>query len=167
MVGSTSVSRFLERHPENYKRDRKHAHNFGDMQQHSEKVQIVKEDFGVTDEEDIWNMDDPGFRSGSGKTHWVIFMYAKKPLLLIDPDNRDYITSIETIGGGGRDIPPTVILAGVNILEMWVKNNLFDDIGFATSPTGYDIAITWLNITVGKVCWEYGDFCISMALDRT
>ena len=117
------------------------------MQQHFEKFQIVKEDLGVTDE-DTSNIDETGFRIGSGKTHWVISTHAKKPPLLIDPDNRDYITSIETISGGGRDIPPIVILAGVYILEKWVKNNLPDDIGFATSPTGYsndDIALAWLK----------------------
>ncbi len=93
------------------------------MKQHFEKFQIAKEDLGVTDE-DTWNMDETGFRIGCGKTHWVISTHAKKPPLLIDPDNRDYVTSIETISGGGRDIPPIVILAGVNILEKWVKNNL-------------------------------------------
>ena len=154
MVGSTWVSRFLARHPQYFKRkqkplaaDRKHAHNLDDMQRHFEKFQIAKEDLGVTDE-DTWNMDETGFRIGCGKTHWVISTYAKKPLLLMDPDNRDYVTSIETISGGGRNIPSIVILAGVNILEKWVKNNLPDDIGFATSPTGYsndDIALAWLK----------------------
>lgn len=40
-----------------------------------------------------------------------------------------------------------VILANVNILDKWIKNNLFDNIGFATSLTGYlnnDIAFAWL-----------------------
>ena len=133
------------------------------MQQHFEKFQIVKEDLGVTDE-DTWNMDETGFRIGCGKTHWVISTHAKKPLLLIGPDNRDYITSIETISDGGRDIPPIVILAGINILEKWVKNNLPDDIGFATIPLAIQMMILLLhglnilNITVRKVSWEYGDF---------
>ena len=144
MVSSTWVSRFLARHLHYFKRkqkplatDRKHAHNLGDMQQHFEKFQIVKEDLGVTDE-DTWNMDETGFRIGCGKTHWVISTHAKKPLFPIDPDNRDYIS------GGGRDIPPIVILAGVKVLEKWVKNNLPDDIRFETGPTGYshdDIAL--------------------------
>lgn len=74
-------------------------------------------------------------------------MYAKKQLLLIDPGNWDYVTSIETINGRKYDIPPIVILTGLNILEKRVKNNFFDNIGFGTSPIGYsnnNIALVWL-----------------------
>ena len=51
--------------------------------------------------------------------------------------NWDYVTFIKTISGGGRNILSIVILVDVNILGKWVKNNFFDNIGFATSLTGY------------------------------
>ena len=62
-------------------------------------------------------MDETGFRVGVGKAHWVITSDADKPLLLTDPDNCDYITSIESINGTGKDIPLMIILQGMNILE--------------------------------------------------
>ena len=64
-------------------------------------------------DEDTWNMDETGFRIGCGKAHWVISTHSHKPLLMKDPDNRDYITSVESSSGGGRDIPPMIILPGV------------------------------------------------------
>lgn len=58
-------------------------------------------------------------------------------MFLIDPDNWDYIISIETINNEKHDIPSIVKLVGIYILDKWVKNNLPDNISFATSPTGY------------------------------
>ena len=93
-------------------------------------------------------MDETGFRVGVGKTHWVITAETNKPLLLTDPDNRDYLTSCETINEVGGDIPPMLIIQGVNILEKWGVNNLDEDILLATSPTGYsndNLAVWWLE----------------------
>ena len=78
-------------------------------------------------------MDKTDFQIGCGKTHWVISTNAKKPLLFMDPDNRDYVISIKTISSGERNISSIVILADVSILEKWIKNNLPDNISFTTS----------------------------------
>ena len=58
-----------------------------------------------------------GFQVGCRKTHWVISTHTKKPLFLMNSDNQNYVTSIETISGKEHNIPPIVILAGVQILE--------------------------------------------------
>ena len=100
-------------------------------------------------DEDIWNMDETGFRAGCGKVHWVITLDPDKPMLLTDPDNREYITSVETISGGGKTIPPIIILCGILILGKWAEeNDLDEDILLATSPTGYsndELALQWLK----------------------
>ena len=94
-------------------------------------------------------MDEMGFRIGCDRAHWVISTHSRKPLLLTDPDNREYVTSCECISAGGRNIPPMVIIAGVLILEKWTQqNDLNDDVLLTTSPTGYsndDLAIDWLK----------------------
>ena len=93
-------------------------------------------------------MNKTGFRVEVGKTHWIIMAETNKPLLLTDPDNCDYLTSCETINGVGGDIPPMLIIQGVNILEKWGVNNLDEDILLATSPTGYsndNLAVQWLE----------------------
>ncbi len=50
-------------------------------------------------DEDVWNMDETDFCAGCGRAHWVITLDPDKPLLLTDPDNPEYITSVESIGG--------------------------------------------------------------------
>ncbi|KAF6231822.1 hypothetical protein HO173_009905 [Letharia columbiana] len=39
-------------------------------------------------------MDETGFRIGCGIVHYVITLDKSKPLRFVDPDNRDYITSV-------------------------------------------------------------------------
>ena len=67
---------------------------------------------------------------------------------MIDPDNRDYITSVECIGSVGETIPPMLLVSGVNILYKWYQhNNLGGDIVISTTETGYandDTALEWL-----------------------
>ena len=72
-------------------------------------------------------MDETGFRAGCGRAHWVITLDPEKPMLLTDPDNREYITSVESISGGGKTIPPMLILCGIQILEKWAQENDLDD----------------------------------------
>ena len=113
----------------------KNAHNEDDFKDYFEKYKGIRIDKGITDE-DTGNMDETGFRAGCGRAHWIITLDPNKPLLLIDLENREYITSVESISGGGRTIPPMLILRGILILEKWAEeNDLDEDILLATSPT--------------------------------
>ena len=92
-------------------------------------------------------MDETGFRYSCGIVHYVVTRDARKALRLIDPDNRDYITSVECISAAGFEIPPLLILKGENILHKQAANDLPDDIAFGASPTGYSndkLALEWL-----------------------
>lgn len=86
---------------------------------------------------DIWNINETNFWIGCRKTYWDISTHAKKPLIFKDSDNWDYVTSIKTISDRKCDIPFMLILVGINILEKWVKNNFYDNIGFVTSRIGH------------------------------
>ena len=123
-------------------------HNAKDIREYFEAYRAAREARGIVDE-DVWNMNETGFRIGCGRAHWVVSGHSRKPLLLTDPDNREYVTSCECISAGGRDIPPMVIIAGVLILEKWAQqNDLNDDVLLTTSPTSYsndDLAIDWLK----------------------
>ena len=100
-------------------------------------------------DEDVWNMDETGFRAGCDRAHWVITFDPDKSLLLTDPYNQEYITSVESISGGGKTIPSMLILCGIYILEKWTEeNDLDEDILLATSPPGYsndELALEWLE----------------------
>lgn len=73
VVGSNWTCRFLDRHPEYFKRkqkplaiERKKAHNLKDMEEYFETFRKMVEWFGFVPE-DIRNMDEMGFRIGCGK----------------------------------------------------------------------------------------------------
>lgn len=68
--------------------------------QRFEKFHAILIDKGTVDD-DIWNMDETGFRIGCGKAHWVATTHAQKPLLLMDPDNSEHVSSVECISAGG------------------------------------------------------------------
>ncbi len=75
---------------------------------------------------------------GCWVAHSVITMDAEKKLLQSDPDNREFLTTCESISGGGVEIPPMLILSGAPILEKWIQENDFDgDILLSTSRTSY------------------------------
>ena len=81
------------------------------MLEYFEAYRTTRKTRGIADE-DVWNMDEAGFRIVYSRAHWVISTHSRKPLLLTDPDNREYLTSYEYISSGGRNIPPMVVIAG-------------------------------------------------------
>ncbi len=76
-------------------------------------------------------------------------MDPNKLLRMIDPDNRDYFTSVECIGSAGETILPILLVSGVNILYKWCQHNdLESDIVIGTTEPGYandDTALEWLQ----------------------
>ena len=99
---------------------------------------------GITDE-DSWNMDETGFRIGVGKSQFVVSTHKVKKLVMADPDNRDYITSVECINGTGRVIPPMIILQKKLNLDKWADNDLDGDTLLRVNDSGYsndDVAST-------------------------
>ena len=92
-------------------------------------------------------MDETGFRIGCGIAHCVVTLDKSKPLRLVDPDNCDYITSVECICAGGWSLLPFIILKGAHILHKWGRNDLPEDTVLAVFPTGYSngqLAYDWL-----------------------
>jgi len=76
-----------------------------DILKYFEAYRDVKNALGIVDD-DVWNMNETGFRIGCDIPQWVITFEAVKALIMTDPDNRDYITSAEAISGGGLTTPP-------------------------------------------------------------
>lgn len=80
--------------------ERKNAHNEDDFQDYLEKYKDIHIKKGIADE-DLFNMDEIGFCVGCGRAHWVITFDPNKPMFLTELDNQEYITSVESISGGG------------------------------------------------------------------
>ena len=126
-VSENWTRRYLDCNPQFYKKkqkplaiERKNAHNEDNFKDYFVKYKGIRIDKGITDE-DTLNMDETEFRAGCGRAHWIITLGPDKPLLLTAPDNRKYITSVESISGGGKAIPPMLILCGILILEKWAE----------------------------------------------
>ena len=95
-------------------------------------------------------MDETGFRMGVGRNQKVIVETgtSRQGLRLADPDNRESITSVECVNCAGASIPPLIVLAGKQILESMINNDLDEDIIITLSETGYvnDVIVyQWLQ----------------------
>ena len=103
MVGPDWVTRFIKhnlyifiRKQKPLAAERKEAYGEDTLRAHFERFKSVVKDKGVKIQ-DLYNMDETGFRIGCGVAYSVITIEAKKALILTDPSNRNYITSIECI----------------------------------------------------------------------
>jgi hypothetical protein len=62
-------------------------------------------------------MDETGFRIGVRRKHTVIIKAGNKRQYLNNPDNRNYITSIESISAAGESYAPIIILKAAILLK--------------------------------------------------
>ena len=69
------------------------------IKQHFDEFKEAKISYGVADG-DVYNFDETGFRAGCGRQKKVITKGKKARVVLEDPENRDFISSLECVGGG-------------------------------------------------------------------
>ena len=153
-VGRSWASRWLLRHPDYHVRIqkpltalRKNTHDIEGLERWFRKLKAVRDEYGIVDQ-DIHNMDETGFRIGVGRKHKVITRMTTKRQYQTDPDNRDYITSIESISAAGEVHAPLLILKASSLLERWIVDELDDDTGIQYSESGYSndiINLIWLR----------------------
>jgi hypothetical protein len=98
--------------------------------------------------EDIWNMDETGFRISISKDQ-VVVTKRKRAHYFGIPENRESAIAIEAISAGGRVLPAFLILSGqVHMAHWYQQAELEDDIAIVTSATGYsndEISLEWLK----------------------
>jgi hypothetical protein len=142
LIGPNWPRRFLTRHPEYFKRklkplahDRKNTHNPADIRAHFENFQAACTLFGIGFK-DIYNYDETGFRVGVGRAHEVITRLKSRHLYLSDPNNRESVTSVETICADGTVLDLFIIRPGVNHLYKTFQD-LFGNTLIKVSETGY------------------------------
>jgi hypothetical protein len=81
-----------------------------------ERFQALRKQFGVLDE-DIWNLDETGFRIGVRKSQWIITMSILKRSYLACDNSPDLVTSVEAVSAGGSVIEEMLILPGKTYME--------------------------------------------------
>lgn len=73
---------------------------------------------------------------GMGRNDWVVSVDFIRRIYSKCPDNRESLTAMKCISVG-RDIPPLLILTGIQQLASWFNNDLDDDIAVTTAETAY------------------------------
>ena len=128
-------------------------------------VQITIMQHGIA-LEDIYNFDETGYAMGLVATAKVVTRadMVGKPFL-IQPGNREWVTTIECINSSGWALPPCIIFKGKVHIEGWYQDEaLPHDWRIEVSQNGWttdEIGLRWLqNLfipatnghTVGKYC---------------
>lgn len=150
-VGQKWTTRFLKRHGYSKRLQKRLEANrtasedlervlsyFNELRKQLERVQP----------EDIWNMDETGFRIGVGKDQLVITRRTRAQYLGT-PENRESATAIEAISAGGSYIPAFLILSGQRHMGNWYRTpELEEDTKIILSDSGYsndEISFQWLQ----------------------
>ena len=149
-LDSQWAKRWLDRQPDFYKirrkpiaAARKNAEDMELLQAHFQRYKELCGQYGIQ-LADRWNFDETGFRIGMGRDDWIITMDPTRRAYLKNPENRESLSAVECINGVGQDIPPMLIISGVNILAPWFFNDLADDLFVATSESGN--ADDWISL---------------------
>ena len=99
--------------------------------------------------DDIYNFDETGFAMGLVSTAKVVTRaeyYGRRSVL--QPGNREWVTTVETINALGWYLPPLIIFKGKRYIESWFCSDLPDDWRFEVSPNGWtndEIGLRWLQ----------------------
>jgi hypothetical protein len=110
-------------------------------------VQSVIDENGIQ-AEDIYNFDETGFAMGLISSQKVVTRaeyYGRRRLL--QPGNREWVTTIEAICADGYSLPPCIILKGKVAMADWFQN-LPQDWRFEVSDNGWTtdaISLRWLQ----------------------
>jgi hypothetical protein len=92
--------------------------------------------YGI-DTANVYNIDETGFYIRVIVGRIVITHLTTKAIYLADPDNRESLTTVETVCADGSTIPPMLILKGDVLLEKYFENDLENETFLATSSSGY------------------------------
>jgi hypothetical protein len=155
-VGANWVINFVKRCPEvkscfsrRYDYQRAKCEDPKVIKEWFDRVQIIIMQHGIA-LEDIYNFDETGFAMGLVATARVITRadyYGKARL--VQPGNREWVTSIECINSTGWALPPCIIFKGKVHIEGWYQNpKLPLDSRIEVSPNGWttnEIGLRWLK----------------------
>jgi DDE superfamily endonuclease len=95
----------------------------------------------------LHNFDETGFRIGclAGQ---IVFTRRGKQIYISDPDNRELVTSMESISAEGKTTDPMIIMPGQVMKEKHFPKGLNDGIRMAVSESGYTndlLSFEWLK----------------------
>jgi hypothetical protein len=153
-LGEHWLRRFMDRRPELF-RKRQRRQELDRVLQHDKamilgwfnRLKQVRIDYGI-DPDDIWNMDEVGYRIGVGQDRTVATTMPDRIHYLPSDTNRDSATGVEAINTRGMVIPPLFIMTGKVIMSNWFDNDLQDSTLVTATEHGYiddTTAVAWIE----------------------
>lgn len=138
------LSCFLKQHPDFLVQKQKlfavaqkNAHDLDAMLKRFHEYKNLRREYDILDD-NVWNFDETRFRIRVSQAQLIITRDAHRKLIFQDPDNREFLTSIESINVIGKTTPLYMILNGRQFLEKWFEaTDLSENASFNTSNTGY------------------------------
>ena len=98
--------------------------------------------------EDIWNMDETGVALGVCTNAQVLASSSKKKTYVKSPEDREWVSIIETISATGVKLQCLVIFKGKHLQSTWFPANDTPDWLYTTSENGWTsnlIGYEWLQ----------------------
>lgn len=123
-VGPRWAKRWLDRQPDLSKVKRKPLAAARKMRMiqvflmgYFRKYKEVIDKYGIQPA-DQWNFDETGYRLGIGRDHWKVSADFTTRIYSKCPDNWESLGAMECINGIGDDLPPMLILSGIQQLAL-------------------------------------------------
>jgi hypothetical protein len=153
IIGKNWASNFIKRHNElkmrftrKYDYKRAKCEDPKVIQEWFQRVIAIQEQYGIA-YKDVYNFDETGFAMGVAATSKVITSsdrVGRAPV--VQPGNREWVTSIECVNAMGWSIPPYLIFAGKRHISAWFQD-LPKDWIIALSENGWttdQLGLYWL-----------------------
>ena len=96
--------------------------------------------------ENLYNFDETGFQIGCLASQ-IVFTQTDRQVYVSDPDNREIVTSIESISAISKTTDPMMIMPGQQMKEKHFPKGLNNGIRIAVSQSGYTnnvLSFEWL-----------------------
>ena len=97
--------------------------------------------------QNIWNMDETGIALGVCTNSRVLASSQKKKAYIKSPENREWVSILETVSATGQKLRPGVIFKGGSLQTTWFPNYIPNWL-YTTSQNGWtskEIGLEWLN----------------------
>jgi hypothetical protein len=154
-VSERWVGRFIERHDElQSKYNRKYDYQRAQcedpelIQNWFNLIRNTIAKYGIL-EQDIYNFDETGFQMGVASTAKVITgsYHRASRVRALQPGNREWVTTIETINASGWALPPMIIFAGKVHQSIWYQDMPHDwTVGLSENGwTNDELGFIWLK----------------------
>jgi DDE superfamily endonuclease/Tc5 transposase DNA-binding domain len=153
-VGKKWLPRFLARHPEVHSKIGKSIDALRGQNTNPDDLRAWFALFrrflteNKVAQEDVWNMDETGIALGACTHQRVIGKSSSSRIYKKAPENREWVSIVETISAVGRAIRCLVIFKGKNLQSSWFKHDEVPDWLYTCSEnawTSNDTGARWLK----------------------